>query len=473
MSILPTSIYWVRRDFRLTDNAALMAAVTRGAVVPVFVFDELVDGLGAAPKLRLEMALEAFAARLEAVGSRLILRRGAAMDVLRDVAQETGATAVYWNRLYDPASVARDTNVKAALKSDGLEAESFAGALLFEPWTVKTKTDGPYRVYTPFWKAVRGTDVPAPLEVPVEVTPPSRWPKSENLNNWELSKKMRRGAAVVRAHVTAGEQAAQARLATFCEDQIADYKARRDWLDAEATSELSDALSLGEISPAQCWHAGRRRMQEGAAGAEHFLKEVVWREFAWHLMWHYPEIDQKNWRPEWDGFSWIEDESHPHFAAWCQGRTGQKLVDAAMRELYVTGKMHNRARMITASYLTKHLGIHWRLGMRWFEDCLVDWDPASNAMGWQWVAGSGPDAAPYFRIYNPQTQAEKFDPEGRYLAKWLPDNLLGASDTARQFYDAIPVSWGLSLSDADATPLVDLAAGRARALAAYDTFKSQ
>ncbi|WP_270730181.1 cryptochrome/photolyase family protein [Shimia sp. Alg240-R146] len=473
MSILPSSIYWIRRDFRLTDNAALVAAAQRGAVVPVFVCDAQVDGLGAAPKFRLELAIEAFAKLLEALGSQLILRCGNALDVLRDVAKEVDASAVFWNRLYDPASVARDTGVKAALKEDGLEVESFQGALLFEPWTVKTKTDGPYRVYTPFWKAVRGTPVPEALKAPSELRPPSDWPKTERFDDWALSSAMRRGAAVVRPHVRIGEDAAQDRLARFCEDLIADYKARRDWLDAEATSELSDALSLGEISPAQCWYAGRRSMQEGAAGAEHFLKEVVWREFAWHLMWHYPEIDTKNWRTEWDGFSWIEDESHPHFLAWCQGRTGQKLVDAAMRELYVTGKMHNRARMIAASYLTKHLGIHWRLGMRWFEECLVDWDPASNAMGWQWVAGSGPDAAPYFRIYNPETQTEKFDPQGRYLAKWLPDEVFGVSDTAKKFYDAIPVSWGLSLNDKSPEPLVALAGGRARALAAYESFKSQ
>ncbi|MGR3635767.1 MAG: cryptochrome/photolyase family protein [Shimia sp.] len=473
MSDLPTSIYWIRRDFRLADNAALTAALKHGLVVPVFVHDALVDSLGAAPKLRLQMAIEAFGARLEALGSRLILRQGAALDALRDVARETGATAVFWNRLYDPESVARDTAVKAALKGEGIEAESYSGALLFEPWTVKTKTDGPYRVYTPFWKAVRETYVPLPTAAPGDVAPPGNWPRSENLKDWALSGEMRRGADIVRSHVLAGEQAAQARLATFCEDQIADYKERRDWLDSEATSQLSDALSLGEISPTQCWNAGRRRMQEGAAGAEHFLKEIVWREFAWHLMWHYPEIDTRNWRPEWDGFSWIEDDTHPHFLAWCQGRTGQKLVDAAMRELYITGKMHNRARMITASYLTKHLGIHWRLGMRWFEDCLVDWDPASNAMGWQWVAGSGPDAAPYFRVYNPETQTQKFDPEGRYLSKWLPDQMFGASRTAKQFYDAVPESWRLSVTDRDPQPLIGLAAGRARALAAYDSFKAQ
>lgn len=473
MSILPTSIYWVRRDFRLTDNAALLAALKNGAVVPVFVYDELVDGLGSAPKFRLELALAAFRERLEALGSKLVLRRGAALVVLRSVAEEVGATAVYWNRLYDPANVARDTEVKAALKADGLNAKSFAGSLMFEPWTVETKTGGPYRVYTPFWKAVRGTSVPAPKSVPDELHSPEYWPESENLGSWKMAHGMQRGAEVVRGHVRVGELEAQDRLGTFCDELIGDYKAKRDFLDARATSELSDALSLGEISPAQCWHAARRCMQEGAAGAEHFLKELVWREFAAHLMWHYPRIDRDNWRPEWDGFHWIEDAAHPHFEAWCRGQTGQPLVDAAMRELYVTGKMHNRARMIAASYLTKHLGIHWRLGLRWFEECLVDWDPASNAMGWQWVAGSGPDAAPYFRIYNPQTQTEKFDREGRYLARWLPDALGTSSHTASQFYEAIPVHWGPSLKSDAPRELVSLSEGRAKALAAYDSFKSQ
>jgi len=473
MSISQTTVYWVRRDFRLTDNAALTAAAARGAVVPVFVFDGLVESLGAAPKFRLELALKAFAADLEAVGSRLILRRGNALDVLRDVAQDSGATSVFWNRLYDPASVERDTEIKAGLLSDGLVAESFAGALLFEPWTVQTKTGGPYRVYSPFWRAVRGNEVSSPKPRCRVLHAPTRWPSTDALEHWGLSVEMGRGAKVVGQHVRAGEVAAQARLSTFCDSRAGDYKAARDHLDVEATSELSDALSLGEISPAQVWHAVQKCLHDGANGAEHFLKELVWREFAWHLMWHYPEIDTKNWRQEWDGFEWIEDANHPHYVAWCRGQTGQPLVDAAMRELYVTGKMHNRARMITASYLTKHLGIHWRLGLRWFESCLVDWDPASNAMGWQWVAGSGPDAAPFFRIFNPETQAKNFDPKGRYREKWLPDQMFETSETALQFYDAIPKSWGANLTMSDVTPIQGLADGRARALAAYERLKSQ
>jgi deoxyribodipyrimidine photo-lyase len=473
MSQNQISILWVRRDFRLANNAALVAAVKRGAVVPVFIRDASVDALGSAPKLRLEMAIGAFAEALEGLGSRLILRSGTAAEVLETLAAETGASAVFWNRLYDPRSVARDTDVKALLKDREIEAQSFAGALLFEPWTVETKTGGPYRVYTPYWNAVRGRDVAPCLTPPLEMSTAEDWPQSEALAEWELSRGMFRGAAVVRRHVSAGEHAALERLDEFTDTLIAKYKVDRDRLDIAATSELSDALSLGEISPAQCWHAGRRAMQEGAAGAEHFLKEVVWREFAWHLLWHYPHMDRENWRPEWDGFVWNDDANHPHFMAWCRGITGQPVVDAAMRELYVTGKMHNRARMIVASYLTKHMRMHWRLGLQWFADCLVDWDLASNAMGWQWVAGSGPDAAPYFRIYNPETQAQKFDPKGTYLARWLPDAFGDHSDASMSFYDAVPKAWKAYITDAPAEPLVSLTEGRAVALAAYETYKTQ
>ncbi len=464
----PLTIMWFRRDLRLADHAALSAAAARGAVVPVFVLDPLFDALGAAAKLRLLLSLRALSQDLEARGMRLILRRGAAWDVLHDLAVETGADAVFWSRAYDPASVARDTDVKSAAKSAGLQAQSFEGALLFEPWSVETGQGGPYRVYTPYWKAVRDRHVASVLPVP-EMTAPPLLPESDDIADWQLGSGMRGGFEVVAGHVQAGEEAAQSKLNNFLSERIDGYKARRDFLNEAATSDLSDALTFGEISPRQMWQGGAQRMQEGAAGAEHFLKEIVWREFAWHLLWHYPEMDRKSWRVEWNQFHWHDNADDPFYTAWCQGRTGVALVDAAMRELYVTGKMHNRARMITASYLTKHLRMHWRLGLKWFAECLVDWDPASNAMGWQWVAGSGPDAAPYFRIYNPDTQAEKFDPDGAYRGYWLdPD-----SEGAKAFMQAIPRSWLPDFAQAPQSPIVGLKAGRDAALAAYETFKAQ
>ncbi|MBO9472227.1 deoxyribodipyrimidine photo-lyase [Shimia sp. R10_1] len=466
------TIHWFRRDLRLSDNRALTAAAERGPVVPVFVLDDEVRGLGAASKQRLEMSLEALAADLETRGMQLILRRGRATDVLLQLAQEVGAKSVHWSRAYAPDWVARDTEVKAALKQAGLSAESFEGTLLFEPWTVQTGQGMPYRVYTPFWKAVRSRVVDAPLRAP-DLKAPSVWPQSETLSAWGLSKDMRRGAAVVAAHVQAGEAAAQAKLSTFLEEKVAAYQVARDFLDRAATSDLSDALTFGEVSPAQLWHGGHRAMQQGAVGAEHFLKEVVWREFAWHLLWHFPQLPHANWRDGWDQFEWSEDPDHPHFQAWCRGRTGVAVVDAAMRELYITGKMHNRARMIVASYLTKHLRMHWKLGLKWFAECLIDWDPASNAMGWQWVAGCGPDAAPYFRIFNPDTQADKFDPEKTYRRRWFSHKDGEGSATAQTFFQAMPVSWEASFTRPQMQPIVSLPEGRARALAAYEAFKTQ
>ena len=233
-----------------------------------------------------------------------------------------------------------------------------------------------------------------------------------------------------------------------------------------ATSGLSEPLAYGEISPRTIWHAGQRLLAAGSPGAEGFLKELVWREFAYHLMFHTPRITSTNWRSEWDAFSWREDEAHPDVIAWKRGVTGEPIVDAAMREMYVTGRMHNRSRMIVASYLTKHLMTHWKIGQRWFAECLIDWDPASNAMGWQWAAGCGPDAAPFFRIFNPATQAEKFDPDRMYRRRWL-----GRGERAMSYFDAIPPSWKLGPGSVPAKPIIDLKEGRLRALAAYDALK--
>ncbi|NNF91531.1 MAG: deoxyribodipyrimidine photo-lyase, partial [Boseongicola sp.] len=232
---------------------------------------------------------------------------------------------------------------------------------------------------------------------------------------------------------------------------------------------LSENLAWGEISPRTCWHSGVRAMEEGKKGAEHFLKELVWREFAYHLVWHTPRIVDRNWRQGWDGFPWNEDERLAEVKAWKQGRTGVRFVDAAMREMYVTGHMHNRSRMIVASYLTKHLMCHWRIGQQWFEDCLIDWDPASNAMGWQWTAGSGPDAAPYFRVFNPVTQLDKFDEDRSYVKAWIAEEYSRPTKTALSYFDAIPRRWGMS-ADAPypSEPIVAMAEGRKRALAAYE-----
>lgn len=463
-------LIWIRRDLRLSDHPALCAAQGR-QVIPVIIRDPLMDALGAAPKWRLGQGIDHFCQRVQTEGGRVVLRSGDPAQVLLDLARETGAGQVHWMRAYDPESVARDTKVKSTLQDAGITARSFAGHILFEPWEVENKQGAYYRVYSPFWKAVRGRDVPAPLPVP-DLRWPAAWPATETLSDWHMGRAMNRGAGVMAQHMRLGEEAAQARLADFCDRRIAGYKAYRDMVALDATSGLSENLTVGEISPAQCWHAGMAAMQEGKAGAEHFLKELVWREFAYHLMWHSPHILNENWRPEWADFPWSQEQDDL-WQRWSQGRTGIALVDAGLREMYVTGQMHNRVRMIVASYLTKHLMLHWRMGQAWFQDCLTDWDPASNAMGWQWVAGSGPDAAPYFRIFNPDTQAEKFDPDGLYRKRWLAEGQRPPTPTALSYFDAVPRSWGLSPNHLYPNPIVSLPEGRQRALAAYETLKRE
>jgi len=462
------TLVWIRRDLRLSDHAALTAAVRRGGpVIPVFVCDDQVDALGAAPKWRLGLGLDCYAEALADKDSRLILRAGDAREVIPALVQETGAEAVYWQRAYDPGSVARDRDVKAGLKEAGIEAESFAGHVMFEPWTVETKQGDYYKVYTPFWKSVRDRSVAAPLAAPGSLPAPDRWPQSEALEDWALGAAMDRGAEVVRPFVQLGEAAAQARLGAFMASKVAEYDHTRDIPGMDGTSNLSENLSLGEISPAQCWHAGRRAMEEGKAGAETFLKELVWREFAYHLMWHTPRILTDNWREDWSAFPWNRDERRAEVKAWKQGRTGIRFVDAAMREMYVTGRMHNRGRMIVASYLTKHLMCHWDIGLKWFDDCLIDWDPASNAMGWQWSAGSGPDATPYFRVFNPVTQLDRFDKDRAYVSRWIAEEYENPHEDALAYFDAIPRAWAMAPGDDYPDPIVAPDEGRKRALAAY------
>jgi deoxyribodipyrimidine photo-lyase len=461
-------IVWFRRDLRLSDHPALKQATDSGRpVICVVIRDRIADALGAAPKWRWGLGVDHFAQQIARIGGRLILRSGEAQTVLTSLVAETGAGAVHWMRAYDPDSVARDTAVKSALKDLGVAAQSFAGQVMFEPWQVQTKLGGYYKVYTPFWKAVRGSDVAIPLAAPGRIASPAIFPATETLDDWALGAAMQRGAAVVLPYVRLGEAAAQDRLAEFIESKVAGYVEARDLPWTDGTSCLSENLALGEISAAHCWHAGRRAMEAGKPGAETFHKELVWREFAHHLMWHTPRLLSSNWREEWEAFPWNTDETAPEVTAWKQGRTGIRFVDAGMREMYVTGRMHNRARMIVASYLTKHLLTDWKIGMRWFEECLTDWDPAANAMGWQWSAGSGPDATPYFRVFNPVTQRDKFDPKRLYVDRWIAEGRKQPSAEALSYYAAIPRRWNLQADDPYPEPIVAADVGRKRALEAY------
>jgi deoxyribodipyrimidine photo-lyase len=462
-------LFWFRRDLRLSDHAGLTAARGAGGpLIPVFVLDPETEALGAAAKWRLGLGVGHLRDRLRAIGSDLVLRRGPALSTLRTLVAETGAGAVHWSRLYAPDTVARDRQVKEGLMRDGTATASHPGHLIHEPWAVATRAGGFFKVFTPFWRAASTLAFPEPLPTVASLPAPERWPASEALDNWRLAEAMRRGADVVGHHVRVGEAAAQDRLDAFLDGAVAAYGRDRDRPDPPGTSRLSENLTYGEISPRTVWHGAVRAREQGAAGAEAFLRQLGWREFAWHLLWHTPHIARDNWRPAWDAFPWRGDNVDAE--RWRRGMTGEPIVDAGMREMYVTGTMHNRVRMLVASYLTKHLLTHWRVGLDWFADCLTDWDPASNALGWQWVAGSGPDAEPYFRIYNPATQAATHDPDGAYRRRFLLGFDGGPPHPdAEAFFQAVPGAWNLSPSDRP-EPLVDLRAGREAALAAYAEF---
>jgi deoxyribodipyrimidine photo-lyase len=459
-------LIWFRRDLRLSDHPMLTAAVASGRpLVPVFILDPETEGLGAAAKWRLGLSLAHFAGRLAGLEAKLTFRRGPALAVLEGLLAETGAGGVMWSRLYDPASKVRDAGVKAALKARGVQGTSFPGHLLHEPWTVETGQGGFYRVYTPFWRSVKNRDVAGAAAAPSALRGPDAWPASDDLADWQLGAAMRRGAAVVLPYQCVGEAAAQAKLDAFLEGPIDHYTDARNFPDIPGTSGLSQNLSLGEIGPRHVWHSAMRVWLGGSAGAETYLKELIWREFSYHLLHHTPHIATQNWRPDWDAFPWRGDNDDAE--RWRRGMTGEPFVDAAMREMYVTGTMHNRGRMIVASYLTKHLMTDWRVGLDWFAECLTDWDPAANAMGWQWAAGSGPDAAPYFRIFNPATQAEKFDTAGRYRKRFIAELSGEPGPEALGFFEAVPRSWRLDLKAAYPQPIIALSEGRDRALAAY------
>jgi deoxyribodipyrimidine photo-lyase len=422
----PPAIVWFRQDLRLADNPALDAAIaSKAPVVALFVLDDEAAGpwkAGGASRWWLHKSLEALAADLAQRGSRLILRRGRADDVLTQVVEETGARAVLWNRLYEPWATARDTKLKDALKSRGVAVASFNGSLLKEPWEVKTGSDGPFKVFTPFWRVASSKLEPgAPLAAPKRIPAPTDWPVSDALDAWQLLPTRPDWAQGFGPVWTPGEAGARARLTQFIEGPLSRYAAGRDLPGEHNTSRLSPHLRWGEISPRQVWYALQtaRQARGAEANVDKFLSEIGWREFSYHLLYHFPTLPEKNFRPAFDAFPWRMDEAA--FRAWSRGRTGYPIVDAGMRELWATGIMHNRVRMVAASLLVKHLMIDWRRGAAWFWDTLVDADLANNSASWQWVAGSGADAAPYFRIFNPVLQGEKFDPGGAYVRRWVPE----------------------------------------------------
>ncbi|MDG1210689.1 MAG: deoxyribodipyrimidine photo-lyase [Paracoccaceae bacterium] len=462
-SAAPT-IVWLRKDLRLADNHALTAAATVGPVIPVFILDDVFETtLGAAAKLRLKLSLEALSRDLAQVGAPLILRRGDVLNVLRALITETGAKAVTWTRLTDGAALERDKRVKAALTGDGVDAESHGGFTLVDPWTVKTGAGNQFKVYTPFWRAVSIRDIERPLPRLKSITGVEGI-RSETLADWRLDAEMGPATNALASQITAGEQAALDQLDAFLDGPAPRYADDRDQMGLpNAVTQLSDHLAVGEISPRTVWWA--LKATGDTPGHEAARKQIVWRDFAHHLLFHDPEMETQCWRREWEDFAWADENDAAR--KWKAGRTGIDVVDAAMRQLWVTGRMHNRARMIVASVLTKNLLVDWRVGEAWFRHTLIDWDPANNAMGWQWVAGCGPDASPFFRIFNPATQAEKFDKSKTYRRRWLYQG-----EGAKSFKAMWPKS-DVTLSLETPPLMVDLATTRRAALAAWEDMKQR
>ena len=421
------TIVWFRHDLRLDDNPALLAGAARGAVVPVFIWapeEEHPWEPGAASRWWLHHSLEALAAALDKAGVPLVIRRGPSLDALRSLVREYGATHVAWNRRYEPAVVVRDTGIKKALTGEGVTAESFNGSLLFEPLHVATKEGRPYQVFTPFWRALLAREEPAEPVAAVKKLKKAagRGGESASIESLGLLPAID-WSGTMQTTWKPGEAAAAKRLSWFLEQGLSGYAAGRDRPDNDGTSSLSPHLHFGEISPRRVWHAvraavgGRPAKAITTGGAESYLRELGWREFANHLIYHFPHTPDAPLRGDYARFPWAHDPVG--LRAWQRGRTGFPIVDAGMRQLWATGWMHNRVRMIVASFLVKDLRISWLEGARWFWDTLVDADLAANTLGWQWAAGCGADAAPYFRIFNPTTQGEKFDPDGAYVRKWV------------------------------------------------------
>ena len=471
------AILWLRLDLRLADHPALRAALRHGgAVVPVYIHapdEEKPWPPGAASNWWLHQSLAAFDGRLRELGSRLILRRSPTLETLQALVHETGATAVFWNRRYEPAVLARDAKVKDALRAAGVKAESFHGALLHEPWTIRNQSDRPFQVFTPFWKnCLAQPDPEEPLPAPKQIPAPAQWPKPLALAALELEPKIA-WAGGLRAAWRPGETGAAEKLGQFLADAFEAYSARRDRPDLTGTSRLSPHLHFGEISPRQIWRglkalAAKRNRPAAAWRQSQFLAELGWREFAHHLLFHFPRTPDAPRRREFEKFPWHTNE--PFLRAWQKGRTGFPIVDAGMRELWATGWMHNRARMIVASFLVKDLLLPWPAGARWFWDTLVDADLAQNTLGWQWSAGCGADAAPYFRIFNPTSQSGKFDPNGDYLRRWCPELARLPAKWIHEPQSApleILRAAGVELGRDYPKPIVDHAAAREAALAAF------
>ena len=462
-------IVWFRRDLRLADNPALSEAVKTGQpLICLYIYEKnCIRPLGAASKLWLHHSLLDLSKKISEIGASLVLRRGDAHQVLNELIKSSGVNSVYWNRRYAEDARKRDEIIKSDLVGRRLSVKTYRANLLSEPWKVKTKTDSYYKVFTPYWRRAQSfIDTSAPIPAPQNLNGFYGKFSSDELGDWDLCPSSPDWGQKILPHWSIGTHGAAQALSEFVDGPVADYTEDRNRPDKErGTSRLSAHLAFGEISPKQIWQACKDDIDK----SRKFLAEIGWREFSYVLLYHNSKLNTENFKPAFDAFEWNKDDEA--LQKWQMGQTGYPFVDAGMRQLWQTGWQHNRVRMVTASFLIKHLLIDWREGEKWFWDTLVDADPASNAASWQWVAGSGADASPYFRIFNPFTQGEKFDPEGLYVRKYVPELKHMPNKFIHRPWEA-PASVlkeaKVSLGQSYPHPIVDHKFARERALEAYN-----
>jgi deoxyribodipyrimidine photo-lyase len=471
------SIYWIRQDLRLNDNPALYESVKNGAIVPVYILDDINAGehqLGGASRVWLHCSLEMLNKDLQ---NKIIFFKGDPLKILTHLCETENINKIYWNRVYEPWGIKRDKKIKESLKIKGIEINSFNGSLLWEPWQVLKNDGTPYRVFTPYYRrgCYNAIQPRMPLNIPdkieyydiknnngldidsLNLLPNHQW-KDKIINNWGI-----------------GEKAAEQRLEKFIDFEIDGYKEGRNFPNKKNVSRLSPHLHWGEISPNTVWYKIWNLQQLGIKkfqDTDTFLSEMGWREFSYYLLYYFPDLPRKNLQKKFDNFSW--DINSSFLEAWQKGQTGYPVIDAGMRELWSTGYMHNRLRMIVGSFLVKNLLLHWHEGEKWFWDCLIDADLASNSAGWQWIAGCGADAAPYFRVFNPITQGLKFDPNGDYIRKFIPEIALLPNKYIFNPWEApdeVLKKAKVKLGENYPRPIVDIKISREKALSTFAKLK--